>query len=377
MTVAGLIFSNIHDSSVPELTSKRTMASVPFGGRYRLIDFALSNMVNADITKIGVVTHYNYQSLLDHIGTGKDWDLARRSGGIKILPPFITAYENTASSRLYTSRLEALMGVTNFISRCNEEYIVMSDCDTVCNVDIADVIRTHESSCADITVVVKNVDPSEYMLNSSNVKIISDANSRITDVEEYVNCEGSSDLSMNIFVLKREYLQNIIQESMARGYKSLYRDVIKANASHNNYKIYRYEGPFALINSLESYFRSSMKLLGTDVREELLSVKNRPIHTKVRNSAPTRYVDNPSVKNSIIADGCIIEGTVENSILFRGVKVGKGSVIKNSVLLQDTFTGENVFLNCVITDKNVMIKDGRILSGHESMPFYIAKGMMI
>ena len=164
---------------------------------------------------------------------------------------------------------------------------------------------------------------------------------------------------------------------MARGYKSLYRDVIKANASHNNYKIYRYEGPFALINSLESYFRSSMKLLGTDVREELLSVKNRPIHTKVRNSAPTRYVDNPSVKNSIIADGCIIEGTVENSILFRGVKVGKGSVIKNSVLLQDTFTGENVFLNCVITDKNVMIKDGRILSGHESMPFYIAKGMMI
>ena len=241
MTVAGLIFSNIHDSSVPELTSKRTMASVPFGGRYRLIDFALSNMVNADITKIGVVTHYNYQSLLDHIGTGKDWDLARRSGGIKILPPFITAYENAASSRLYTSRLEALMGVTNFISRCNEEYIVMSDCDTVCNVDIADVIRTHESSCADITVVVKNVDPSEYMLNSSNVKIISDANSRITDVEEYVNCEGSSDLSMNIFVLKREYLQNIIQESMARGYKSLYRDVIKANASHNNYKIYRYE----------------------------------------------------------------------------------------------------------------------------------------
>lgn len=377
MTVAGLIFSNIHDSSIPELTRKRTMASVPFGGRYRLIDFALSNMVNSDITKIGVITHYNYQSLLDHIGTGKDWDLARRSGGIKILPPFIAAYENAASGRLYTTRLEALMGVTNFISRCNEEYIIMSDCDTVCNIDLSDVLRQHEKSCADITVVVKNVNPAEYLLNSDNSKVISAADGRISGIEEYTHAEGNIDVSMNIFVLKREYLQNIIQESIARGYKSLYKDIINANAEHNNYRIYRYEGSYALINSLESYFCNSMRLLESELRAELFSVKNRPIYTKVRNSAPTRYIGNRSIKNSIIADGCIIEGTVENSILFRGVKIGKGTTVKNCVLLQDTFTGENVFLNCVITDKNVIIKDGRVLSGHETMPFYIAKGMMI
>ena len=151
-TVAGLIFSNIHDSAIPELTTMRTMASIPFGCRYRLIDFPLSNMVNSGITKMGIITHNNYQSLMDHIGTGKDWDLARRSGGIKILPPFITAYEN-AGAKLYSTRLEALMGVTNFISRCNEDYIVLSDCDGICNIDLGEVIDAHIANNADMTIV--------------------------------------------------------------------------------------------------------------------------------------------------------------------------------------------------------------------------------
>ena len=155
-TVAGLIFSNIHDSAIPELTSMRTMASIPFGCRYRLIDFPLSNMVNSGITKVGIITHNNYQSLMDHIGTGKDWDLARRSGGIKILPPFITAYENTGS-KLYSTRLEALMGVTNFISRCNEDYIVLSDCDGICNINLSDVIDAHIANNADMTIVTRKL----------------------------------------------------------------------------------------------------------------------------------------------------------------------------------------------------------------------------
>ncbi|MBR4013744.1 MAG: glucose-1-phosphate adenylyltransferase subunit GlgD, partial [Clostridia bacterium] len=155
MSVVGLIFSNIHDSAIPELTTVRTMASVPFGCRYRLIDFPLSNMVNSGITKIGIVAHDNYQSLMDHIGTGKDWDLARRSGGIKILPPFITAYEGTSGSKLYTTRLEALMGVTNFIDRCNEEYLVLSDCDGICNIDLSEVIDAHIANNADLTVVTR------------------------------------------------------------------------------------------------------------------------------------------------------------------------------------------------------------------------------
>ena len=156
MKAAGLIFSNIHDASIPELTKPRTMASIPFGGRYRLIDFALSNMVNSDITTVGLITHNNYQSLLDHLGNGKDWDLARRSGGLKILPPYISAYDNAAANKFYTSRLEALMGTMSFLNRCNEDYIVMSDCDVICNIDLNDMINYHVESGADMNYISPN-----------------------------------------------------------------------------------------------------------------------------------------------------------------------------------------------------------------------------
>ena len=125
--------------------------------------------------------------------------------------------------------------------------------------------------------------------------------------------------------------------------------------------------------SLSDYFRCSMDLLDPEIRNSLFAVRNRPVFTKVRNSAPTSYVTGAIVRNSLIADGCVIEGTVENSILFRGVKVGKNTHIKNSIIMQDTITGENVYLNCVITDKNVVIRDGRVLSGHETKPFFIDK----
>ena len=173
MAVAGLIFSNIHDSAIPEFTNVRTMASVPFGCRYRLIDFPLSNMVNSGITKIGVVTHNNYQSLMDHIGTGKDWDLARRSGGIKILPPYISSSDSSAMVGLYSTRLEALMGVTGFISRCNEEYLVLCDCDGICNIDLSDVVQKHIDNNADITIVTRKL-TSEQMDIKDITAIVAD-----------------------------------------------------------------------------------------------------------------------------------------------------------------------------------------------------------
>ena len=146
MNAIGLIFSNIHDYVIPELSRRRAIASIPFGGRYRMIDFELSNMVNSDITKVGVITNYNYQSLMDHIGTGKDWDLARRSGGIKILPPFITAYDSAKGEAFNTSRLELLKGALSFIERSKEEYVVMTDCDRVCTLDYQK-LRVGSSDC--------------------------------------------------------------------------------------------------------------------------------------------------------------------------------------------------------------------------------------
>lgn len=377
MNAVGLIFTNIHDSSIPELTRQRTIASVPFGGRYRLIDFMLSSMVNSDITKIGVITHNNYQSLLDHLGTGKDWDLARREGGIKILPPYITSFENAASGKYYSSRLEALMGAVNFIGRCNEDYIVMSDCDIICNIDLQDVIETHAESGADITFVTKTVNFEGYSPAGKIPVIKSDENGRVTDFTEEKNFESEVQVYTNIMVMKRTYLLSVIENSMAHGYTSFLRDVIIRTIDSADYRVYKYNGWYAHIGSMSDYFNCSMRLLDADARINLFDKKNHPILTKVRNSVPTRYCDGALVKNSVVADGCIIEGTVENSIIFRGVHVGKGAVVRNSILFQDTYVCPDVSLNCVIADKNVMVKDKRILSGHESMPFYIGKNVTV
>lgn len=377
MSVQGIIFSNLHDKNIPELTLRRTMASVPYAGRYRLIDFALSNMVNSGITSVSVITHYNYQSLMDHIGAGKDWDLARRSGGIKILPPYMTAYANQ-SNALYNSRMEALKSVNYSVSRFTSDYVVLSDCDVICNVDLNDMINDHIENNADITIAVKRV-----LLNkdsaSRNVIIDADPEGRIVDINPYpTNVNGYRDIDLNILVINRDYLQSVVVDAIAHGYTSFNRDVIARNTARRNFRIYKYDGYFANIGSLADYYSHCMELLGTpENRDEIFGIKTRPIYTKVRNSAPTRYAESSVVKNSLVADGCIIDGTVENSIIFRGVKISRGATVKNSILFQDTVIGENVFLNCVITDKNVVIRDGRILSGHETLPFFVEKNRLV
>lgn len=369
--VVGIIFSNIHDQNVSELTRTRTMASVPFGCRYRLIDFTLSNLVNTGITHVGVVTHYNYQSLMDHIGTGKDWDLARSSGGIKILPPYITAFAN-AQNGLYNTRLEALKSMIEFVFCCTEEYVLLSDCDVICNIDLGKMINEHIATGADITMAIKRV----YLTPAvKNVDVVeSDADGRITDIAECGGIvSGYRDVNLNIMIMRRKYLENVILDASAHGYSSFTKDVIGRNIENCDFRVYRYDNYFATINSLSDYYMCSMDLLSASARDSLFNVKNRPVYTKVRNSSPTVYEQGSNVKNSLIADGCVIYGTVENSILFRGVKVGKNTVVKNSILMQDTLVGENVSLNCVITDKDVVIRDGRTLSGHETRPFFIDK----
>lgn len=378
MSTAGLVFSNIHDQNIPELTRKRTMASVPFGCRYRLIDFTLSNMVNSGITKVGIITHNNYQSLLDHIGTGKDWDLARRSGGIKLLPPFIASYNGAGANKLYSTRLEAMMGAMDFISRCNEDYMVLSDCDAISNIDLGDVIRHHKENEADITIVTTMLDTEKAEISNGSAIITSDENDRISDVIHFnQRVRGIKEVSTNIIVATTKYLQAAIANAISHGYTSFYSDIIDRNLLRANYFVYHYDGFYAQISSLAGYYDCSMKLLRSGMGNALFGVPNRPILTKVRNSAPTRYTSDAKVTNSLIADGCLIEGTVENSIIFRGVKIGKGSYVKNCILMQDTVVGNNAELGYVVSDKNVLIKDDRKLYGHSTLPFFINKGTMI
>ncbi len=376
MKAVGIIFANLHERNIPELTRIRTIGSIPFGCRYRLIDFTLSNMVNSGITDIRVITQYNYQSLMDHIGSGKDWDLARRSGGIKVLPPNYRANGFNAGPR---SRLESLMPVADNLSYISEEYVIMADCDNICNIDFNGVLEDHIKNGADITMMVRRVRLNGAM--SDRVTLVdSDAEGNITDLAvNPLYAEGDRDMSLNIIVTNRTYLQAMVQEALAHGYTSMSHDIIRKNIGRRTYRIYRYdEGAFANITSLADYYATSMALLeDQDFREGLFGDSRHPIITKVRNSAPTRYRDGSHVKNSLIADGCTIDGTVENCILFRGVKVGKGAVVKNCILFQDTTVGENAFMNCVISDKNAVIRDGNVLSGHPQKPYYIDKKQML
>lgn len=377
MTAAGLIFSNLNHSVLPELTHQRTLASVPFGCRYRLIDFALSSMVNAGINAIGIVTHYNYQSLMDHIGTGKDWDLARRSGGIHLLPPFVAAYENAAAGKLFHTRLESLIGERNFIQRRKEEFFVLADCDAVCCPKLDDVIRAHVESNADITVVTKKLDAVQANFQNPVTLIQADESGRITGVSTDHPIIGEVEVSTNILVMRRSYLLGLIHRASVYGYRHLYTDVIARELERSNFRVYRMDGFYARLDTLKNYFQTSMRLLNPADRKDLFGQRGNAVYTKVRNSAPTKFEEGAKVTNSLLADGCVIEGTVENSILFRGVNVGKGTVVRNSILLQDTYTGSGVSLNYVVADKDVLIKDGRTLSGCEQLPFFLNKGTVI
>ena len=373
----GIIFSSLHDDMIPELTKVRTMASLPYGCRYRLIDFPLSNMVNAGINSVYVLAQRNYQSLTDHVGSGKDWDLARRSGGLRIMTPYISAFADDGIAR-FNSRLEALKSMSNSLFTMNGDYVVLADCDGVCNIDLKDMIAQHERTGADITVAVKrmNITP-ERAANA--VLIESDESGRITDaLVRPARMAGVYDVNINIWVVTRRYLQNMVHDAMSRNLTSLTRDFLCRNARFGKYTVYRFDGYYANFSSLEDYYDSSMELRGDSaLRDSIFNVKGRPIITKVRNSTPTKYSDTAVVKNSLIADGCVIEGRVENSILFRGVKIGKDTVVKDSILFQDTYTGSNVSLQYVITDKDVVIRDFRTLSGYKTLPFCIGKGRMV
>lgn len=377
MNAAGIIFSNLHDRHIPELTRVRTMASVPFACRYRLIDFALSNMVNSGISNISVITHNNYRSLMEHIGSGKDWDLARRSGGIRLLPPYITAHANS-SNVLYSSRLDALKSISQTIHELREDYVVLSDCDVICNIDLEDVLRDHIAHNADMTMVVKRL-PVITDEEKSRVIFESDSEGRITDCNVRPQPGlREQNVGLNIWVITRTYLQRVVQDAIAHGYTSFTHDIVARNASRRNHRIYRFNGPYGDMSSLAGYFKESMALLRNHASwDALFNIAQRPIFTRVRNSPPTKYSDSARVKNCMIADGCRIEGTVENCIIFRGVRVSPNAVVKNSILFEDVYIGADADLNCVVADKSVVVRERVRLSGHPTLPFYIDKSTML
>lgn len=373
-SAAGIIFSSLNNNTLSRLTSDRTVAAIPFACRYRLIDFALSNMVNANISNIYVVANYKYRSLLEHLGSGKDWDLARREGGITFISPFQASQHR--DDKMFSTHMEALKSMKEYIEEIREDYVVLMDSDTALTIDIADVIRSHESTGAGVTIVTSEVS-SDFSAKHPRMMLTSVAG-KVTQIAMSSSYdERHPELALGIYVMKTAYLRNLIDEADAYNLNSFTMFLLK-NCKSQNYMTYKYTGFAASVSSFLDYYKYSMELVNSEsARESLLWKKEAPIFTRVHNSAPTKHSASAKVENSLIADECDIQGTVINSVIFRDVTIEKGAVVKNCVLFHGTHVCKNAKLNCIVADKDVLVTDGVNLSGNDNMPFYIQKGRKI
>ncbi|HCT90611.1 MAG TPA: glucose-1-phosphate adenylyltransferase subunit GlgD [Lachnospiraceae bacterium] len=367
----GIIFPNSYDSLVPELVTERLMASIPFAGRYRMVDFLLSSMVNCGIGNISIVVRSNYHSLMDHLGSGREWDLARKNGGLSIFPPY-----SEKTVKVYNGRVEALASILDFLKDQKEKYVFMSDANIAVNFDFGAMLNAHISSGADVTIAYKEMEIPEGMkqINTINADLyytFNIENGRVTDIRIRPQDEGMQNYSMNIYLIERERLISLINDAFVRGNVYFERDVLSSRLDELNVQAYKYDGYLAYISGMKSYFDENMKLLEDANLDALFS--ESPIYTKIRDDNPTRYITGAKAENVMVADGCVIEGEVENSVLFRGVKVCKGAKVKNCVLMQDTVVGEGADVEYVITDKNVTISGDKSLRGTDTFPVYVAK----
>ena len=372
MTTMGIIFANIYDSSLGELTNKRTMASLPYGGRYRQIDFSLSNMTNSGIRHIGIITKYNYQSLMNHIGSWQDRDLDLEEGGVEFLRHGADGHNGS-----YRGKLDALNSARAFLVHSKEDYIVMADSGVLCAIDFREVVEDHIASGADVTVVVKDGICNGVKQLDMAVKV--DENNRVTDLAVDYCAEESYLASMGIFVISRERLIREVTEAVARNRYRFERDLVMHGFAEDGLRInaYRFQGVALFNESTAEFYRNSLALIDPEIRHGLFNRSNRTIYTKVRDEVPTYYGEFSEIDDCIVADGCTLEGSASNSVLFRGVRLGKDAVVRDSVIMQGTVIGEGAQLECVIMDKDVVVRPGAVLRGTKDHPLIFKRGEIV
>ena len=368
----GILFPNSYDFLVPDLVGERLMASIPFASRYRLVDFILSSMVNCGIDNISVIVRKNYHSLMDHLGSGREWDLTRKNGGLNLVPPFA---EKTV--KIYNGRVEALASILDFLKEQKERYVVMADTNLAVNFDFKALINAHMESGADVTIAYQESELPKSFMEAQNIGTsfyytLGIEDGHVTKMKINACDAGIQNFSMNIYIMDRELLIDQINTAFVRGYVYFERDILAPQLNRLDVRAYRYDGYVARISSMKSYFDENMKMLDDANVSALFSGKN-PIYTKIRDDHPARYINGSKAANIMAADGCVVEGEVENSILFRGVRIGKGAKVKNCVLMQDTVVEAGAEMEYVVTDKNVTITAGKRLKGVDTFPVYVAK----
>ncbi len=369
----GIIYTSRNDLTLRELTVSRAVAALPVAGRYRIIDFVLSSLVNSGVRNVGVIMQKNYHSLMDHLGSGKEWDLHTRNNGLRILPPFLTR-ENLGT---YGGIMDALRSNMSYLRRSKQEYVILTGAHSVFNIRFEEMFRQHVENNADITLMYEKTTPkpmtSSEVFSRRGVFLDVDADNRITDLESMAVSPSYNNRYMDVLMIKRTLLIHLVDQAFSRGLHDFNRDLLQQYV-HNgvlNIQGYEHKGYCTKIDSVLSFYRFNMDLLDYGIRRELLA--SNPIYTKVRDEVPATYTASGKAVNSLLADGCVIEGTVENSILFRGVRVGNGAVVKNSILMQDSDVRDGAHLENVIFDKSVSIKPNGRLIGQPDYPIVITK----
>lgn len=371
----GIIIGFDSNNDLRELSEHRPVASVPFGGRYRVIDFMMSNLVNSGCYQVVVLMRDKYQSLLDHLGSGKDWDLSRKRGGMFLLPPNAFAPKSSPLvTENYRTSLEALGSISDMLNKNKSEHVLICSADIVANIPLDEVMKEHKKSEADVTIVcTKNPEGGAF-----DMFLDLSPRHEVEDIRNGDNMGGKCKYkSMGIYIMKRKYLQSLLSDCVTHNLCSFERDamqhVFKRGDKVHGYVFDKYS---AKIENVKGYFSASMDMLDKDIRDQVF-LENRPILTKIYDEAPTYYGEDAEVSDSLIADGSRIEGTVKNSIIFRGCTIAKDAVVKDSIVLPNSSIGEGVELSYVVTDKGVTVRENRKMVGGATYPVAIAKNATV
>jgi len=375
MKAMGIVFSNSHEINLPELTSDRAIASVPFAGRFRLIDMVLSGMANAQINKVAVIAERNYHSLVKHIGAGKAWDLVRKNSGLTVFTPF----GSVGQTRMSSCRIEALECLLSYLKESSEKSVVISDSDIIANIHFDEIIDYHNKNGADVTAAYRHlpIGTKQPFARKLPKELSVSDEGRITKICRGMRCDWPKNILMNVWVIERELLISLIQEGVTNGYRSFSADLLAAHTADLRIMGYRYQGFYGELTSLAAYLQHNLAFLDRKNLQEVFGDEQRPVYTHVKDSPPTVYGQNSKVVNSLIASGCVIKGCVENSVLFRGVEVAEGAVVCNSVLMSDSFIAGGAELNYIVADKGATVRESRKIAGAPDLPFLLPRNAKI
>ena len=368
-----LIFTGENNPYMRDLTLSRAVAALPFGGRYRCIDFILSDLVNSRVHNVGLITQKNYHSLMDHLGSGKEWDLNRKRDGLFILPPYSTK-DNTG---VYRGDIDAFHSVMQYVRRSSQKYLILSGSHTIFNTTFDAMMQQHIDTGADITIMY-NEDPRFYPEEQNrDLRLIFGEDGRtVRELEWNPRHPRSNYRSCEVNIIDKALFEDLIEESYSRGGLDFLRDVMQPRVKDLKVMGWRYDGYVARIDSVNTYFMHSMELLDAKPAFDLYN-NEHPIYTKVKDEIASNYGAHADAHNVVVADGCRVDGVVENSILFRGVTVERGAVVKNSILMQGSTVRAGATIDHVILDKNVTVSPGRSLIGYDGIPLVFRKNLTV